>query len=64
MEADKIAKRREQLLSQVELPPLDAILRYPIEVWVSSGKNFVAPEGVYDWWHVMNQMDTWLLSYS
>ncbi|KAK7477194.1 hypothetical protein BaRGS_00031579, partial [Batillaria attramentaria] len=46
VEANKIAKRREQLLSRVELPPLDAILRYPIEVWVSSGKNFVPPEVV------------------
>jgi hypothetical protein len=45
MEANKIAKRRDELLSQVELPPLDSILRYPIEVWVSSGKNFVSPEG-------------------
>jgi hypothetical protein len=47
MEANKIAKRRDELLSQVELPPLDSILRYPIEVWVSSGKNFVSPEGDY-----------------
>ena len=46
MEANKIARRREELLSRVELPPLETILRYPIEVWVSSGKNFVPPEGV------------------
>ncbi|XP_076472192.1 doublecortin domain-containing protein 1-like [Babylonia areolata] len=46
MEDNKIARRREQLLSRIELPPLDTILRYPIEVWVSSGKNFVAPEVV------------------
>ncbi|KAL8603779.1 hypothetical protein ACOMHN_058514 [Nucella lapillus] len=46
MEDSKIARRREQLLSRIELPPLDTILRYPIEVWVSSGKNFVPPEVV------------------
>ena len=47
MEEDKIARRREELLRHVELPPLETILRYPIEVWVSSGKNFVPPEGEY-----------------
>lgn len=26
------------------MPGIDTILRYPIEVWVSSGKEFVAPE--------------------
>ncbi|KAL5007685.1 hypothetical protein ScPMuIL_016491 [Solemya velum] len=43
-EAEKVARQREYLLSQVQLPSVDVILRYPIEIWVSSGKNFVAPE--------------------
>lgn len=35
----------DALLSQVPLPSLDVILRYPIEVWASSGKPFVSPDG-------------------
>ncbi|XP_064601230.1 doublecortin domain-containing protein 1-like [Liolophura sinensis] len=34
----------DALLSQVPLPSLDVILRYPIEVWASSGKPFVSPD--------------------
>ncbi|XP_041366917.1 doublecortin domain-containing protein 1-like [Gigantopelta aegis] len=45
-EARKIAKKRELLLSQVPLPSLETILRYPVEVWVSSGKKFIPPEVV------------------
>lgn len=28
----------------VEPPPIDMVLRYPIEVWVACGENFVKPE--------------------
>ncbi|XP_050408824.1 doublecortin domain-containing protein 1 [Patella vulgata] len=45
-EAEKIQRRRDHLLSQIKLPTLDTILRYPIEIWVSSGKSFVPPEVV------------------
>ncbi|ESO97509.1 hypothetical protein LOTGIDRAFT_152600 [Lottia gigantea] len=45
-EAEKIAKRRNELLNTIKLPTLDCILRYPIEIWVSSGKSFVPPEVV------------------
>ena len=45
-EADKTSRQREYLLSQVRLPSEETILRYPIEIWVSSGKPFVAPEGM------------------
>ena len=44
-EADKSKRQREYLLSQVRLPTRETILRYPIEIWVSSGKAFVPPEG-------------------
>ena len=43
-EATKLAKEREMVLSQIQVPGVETILRYPIEVWVSSGKQFVAPE--------------------
>jgi len=43
-EADKLARQQEYLLSQIPMPEEETILRYPIEVWVSSGKPFVAPE--------------------
>ncbi|XP_052066407.1 doublecortin domain-containing protein 1-like isoform X1 [Mytilus californianus] len=43
-EANKLAKEREMVLSQIQIPGTDTILRYPIEVWISSGKDFVAPE--------------------
>lgn len=42
-----MAKRQEELLSRVEFPSLETVLRYPVEVWVSSGKNFVPPEGMH-----------------
>ncbi|XP_071104619.1 doublecortin domain-containing protein 1-like [Haliotis cracherodii] len=45
-ETRKVERKREELLSRVPLPPLETILRYPIELWVSSGKNFVPPEVV------------------
>ncbi|XP_053391549.1 doublecortin domain-containing protein 1-like [Mercenaria mercenaria] len=45
-EADKTSRQREYLLSQVRLPSEETILRYPIEIWVSSGKPFVPPEVV------------------
>ncbi|KAL3841516.1 hypothetical protein ACJMK2_019650 [Sinanodonta woodiana] len=45
-EGDKLSKQREFLLSQIQMPSLETILRYPIEVWVSSGKPFVPPEVV------------------
>jgi len=30
----------------MELPPLEAVLRYPIEVWASAGEAFIKPEKV------------------
>ncbi|CAL1540465.1 unnamed protein product [Lymnaea stagnalis] len=45
-EAQKIKRERDELLKNMKLPPLDVILRAPIEVWVSSGKPFVSPEVV------------------
>ena len=45
-EAEKVAREREQLLNQVSIPSTDVILRYPIEVWVSSGGEFFPPEKV------------------
>lgn len=45
-EADKTSRQREYLLSQVRLPSQETILRYPIEIWVSSGKAFVRPDGM------------------
>ena len=44
-EADKSKRQREYLLSQVRLPTRETILRYPVEIWISSGKSFVPPEG-------------------
>nr|XP_022337319.1 uncharacterized protein LOC111133328 isoform X2 [Crassostrea virginica] len=45
-EQSKVQREREQILSQVQIPPVDVILRYPIEVWVSSGPEFFPPEKV------------------
>lgn len=45
-EQSKVEREREQLLNQVQIPPIDIILRYPIEVWVSSGPEFFPPEKV------------------
>lgn len=45
-ESEKVAREREKLLEKVAMPSLEVILRYPIEVWVSSGKEFVPPEKV------------------
>ena len=44
-ESEKLFKERELLMNQVSLPPLNIILNFPIEVWVSSGRQFVSPEG-------------------
>ena len=44
-EALKIQREREALLENIKLPSLDVILRAPIEVWVSSSKTFVSPDG-------------------
>ncbi|CAG5132456.1 unnamed protein product, partial [Candidula unifasciata] len=45
-EEHKSIQERDKLLENIDLPPLDVILRAPIEVWVSSGKAFVSPETV------------------
>ncbi|XP_060074536.1 doublecortin domain-containing protein 1-like [Ylistrum balloti] len=45
-ESDKVNRERQKLLNQVTVPSEDVILRYPIEVWVSSGKEFIPPEKV------------------
>ncbi|XP_069133406.1 doublecortin domain-containing protein 1-like [Argopecten irradians] len=45
-ESDKMNRERQKLLNQVTVPSEDVILRYPIEVWVSSGKEFIPPEKV------------------
>ncbi|XP_052801857.1 doublecortin domain-containing protein 1-like [Mya arenaria] len=45
-ETDKSSRQRDFLLSQVQMPSVETILRYPIEIWVSSGKPFVPPEVV------------------
>lgn len=29
---------------KIQSPPVDMVLRYPIEVWVSAGEQFVKPE--------------------
>ena len=31
----------------IEPPPVDMVLRYPIEVWVSGGEEFVKPDRKY-----------------
>ncbi|RUS69866.1 hypothetical protein EGW08_022372, partial [Elysia chlorotica] len=46
LEAQKMHRERERILENMRLPPLDEILRGPIEVWVSTGKAFVSPEVV------------------
>ena len=35
-------KKRKQ--PHIDPPPPDMVLKYPIEVWISSGENFVKPE--------------------
>ncbi|KAK6972855.1 doublecortin domain-containing protein 1 [Biomphalaria glabrata] len=45
-EAQKIYRQRKELYKEIQLPPLDVILKMPIEVWVSSGKAFISPEVV------------------
>ena len=47
-EAEKLAREQEKMLNDVNMtiPPMEVILRYPIEVWVSSTKEFVPPEKV------------------
>ena len=40
------ARRKGKMKKQphVEVPPVEMILRYPVEVWVSSGEPFCKPE--------------------
>ena len=38
-----VAKRPKKQ-PQIEVPPVDMILRYPVEVWVSSGEPFCKPD--------------------
>ncbi|XP_059150633.1 doublecortin domain-containing protein 1-like [Physella acuta] len=45
-EAQKMAREQELMLKGIKLPPLDVILRAPIEVWISSGKAFISPDVV------------------
>ncbi|XP_036360712.1 doublecortin domain-containing protein 1-like isoform X2 [Octopus sinensis] len=46
IDTDEMAKTRDSLMKTVDLPPLSCILRYPIEVWVSSNRRFIPPEVV------------------
>lgn len=32
--------------NKLKLPPVDTIMRYPIEVWASSGESFTPPDRV------------------
>ncbi|GAB1608485.1 doublecortin domain-containing protein 1-like, partial [Argonauta hians] len=43
---DDFQKTTNTILNSIDLPALSYILRYPIEVWVSSNRKFVSPEAV------------------
>ena len=40
----KKKKKSMKNLPHIEPPSIEAVLRYPIEVWVSTGENFIKPE--------------------
>ena len=40
----KKTKKKKKKGLQVDPPSTELILKYPIEVWVSSGENFIKPE--------------------
>ncbi|KAF6020845.1 hypothetical protein EB796_020833 [Bugula neritina] len=42
----KVARPRTAVASRVQPPSLDVILKFPVEVWASSGEQFVRPEKV------------------
>ena len=42
----RISRPKTALATKVEVPPIDVILRYPVEVWASAGEKFVKPEKV------------------
>ena len=44
--AARSGRKPDKPKKQVEIkpPPIDMILRYPIEVWVSMGEPFIKPE--------------------
>ena len=37
-------EKRKRKQPHIDPPPPDMVLKYPIEVWISSGENFVKPE--------------------
>ena len=44
--SSSVAKKKTgRKMPRIDPPPVDMILRYPIEVWVSAGEAFVPPEG-------------------
>lgn len=42
----RVSRPRTAAPSKQEPPPIDTILKYPIEVWASAGDKFVKPEKV------------------
>ena len=45
--ADSSKPPREQKAGSIEIPSLDELLRYPIEVWASAGEPFAKPKGTH-----------------
>ena len=45
----------------VELPPVELVLRYPIEVWMSCGEPFVKPLRKYLHVYMVKQITLFLL---
>ena len=45
---------------KVERPPMEDVLRYPIEVFVSAGEPFIPPESMYNFIHT-RLSDSWTL---
>ncbi|ELU06637.1 hypothetical protein CAPTEDRAFT_220130 [Capitella teleta] len=42
----KSAKRKSRQGPHIDLPPVDMVLKYPIEAWISCGEAFVKPSNV------------------
>ena len=66
---EKREKKTQKSQPHVEVPPVDMILRYPIEVWVSSGEAFCKPESEYRclsrvYIRLCDSVSVWCLSWS
>ena len=52
----KKSKKKKRKLPKIDPPPPEMVLKYPIEVWVSTGENFIKPESKCLFFYLPNNL--------